>query len=65
MKEKDYIFITILPRNEKRLIQVVINTDNQIVISYTVNLWPWKLPINQDSLPPLSKKTALAKIQET
>lgn len=45
-----------LPRKEKWLIQVVVDTDNQIVIGNTVNLWPRKLPIYQDSLQNYSKE---------
>lgn len=43
-----------LPRKEEWLIQVVLNSDNQIIICNAVNMRPRKLPIYQDSLQHIS-----------
>ena len=39
-----------LPRKEKWLIQVIVDTNNQIIISNTIDLRSRKLPIYQYSL---------------
>ena len=44
-KEKDN-----QPGDQERLIQTIKNIDNQVLISNCLNLWPWKLPINQNTL---------------
>ena len=38
------------PGDQERLVQTIEYIDNQILISNCLNLWPWKLPINQNTL---------------
>lgn len=43
------------PGDQERLIQTIEDIDNQVLISNRLNLWPWKLPINQDTLKKQSR----------
>lgn len=44
----------VVPGDEERLIQAVVDIDNEIVIGDGVNIWAWELPIDEY---PLEAKT--------
>lgn len=39
-----------VPGDEKRLVQAIVDIDNEIVIGDGVNIWAWELSINEYSL---------------